>query len=169
MKRGFTLLELIITCVMLAILAKACAYVLRPVFVTWTAELEKTQITTEVQRTIETMVRDLRESKAVNCINNSEIRFTKDNNLYNAYYFYSENDSSSPPFTQNLCQLKETQISGGHNGTFTYGAGKVIINNVAAPPVSSLFLKDGVTIVDLSVRKKDSKIRVKTSVKPRNL
>lgn len=169
MKRGFTLIELMITIVMLAALVGVAAYVFRAVLLNWSSEETRAGVDISLDRGIEEMVRDLREAKQVSYVNNDEIRFTPDQSNYYLYYLYNENDSYPPSFNQSSYQLKKAALSGGIGGTFTYGSGTIIIMDILSPPTSDLSMSNNVVTLDLSLSRGNETIRSRTEVKPRNL
>lgn len=167
--RGFTLIELIITISMFAILTAVSAYIFRTVLLSWSSQETRSGIDVVIDRAGEQLTRDLREARAVSSINNDEIRFTQNNASYYIYYLYNANDSYPPAFSQTLYQLKKAQLSGGINGTFTYGSGDIILTEVLAPATSDISLSGNLVTIDLSCKKKDEAIRSRTRIRPRNL
>jgi prepilin-type N-terminal cleavage/methylation domain-containing protein len=169
LKKGFTLIELIITIVMLVALVGVTAFVFRAVLLNWSSQETRSGIDIILDRGIEEMARDLREAKQVSSINNDEIRFTQDQSTYYIYYLYNADDSYPPSFNQNSYQLRKTTLSEGISGNFTYGSGSIIITDVLPPLTSDLSISSNITTIDLSAKRGDETIRSRTQVKPRNL
>ena len=65
MNKGLTLIELMISIVMLSILAVTSVYILRAVLLSWSSAEERSGIDIVLDRGIEEMVRDLREAKEI--------------------------------------------------------------------------------------------------------
>jgi prepilin-type N-terminal cleavage/methylation domain-containing protein len=168
LKKGFTLIELIITIVMLVALTGVTAYVFHAVLLSWSSEETRSGIDINLDRGIEETVRDLREARQVQSVNN-EVRFTQDQSNYYIYYLYNENDSYPPTFNQSSYDLRKANLSGGISGTFTYGSGLIIITGVLPPPTSDLSISGNIVTTDLSVKRYNETIRSRTQVKPRNL
>ncbi len=169
MKRGLTLVELIITIVMLVILTGVIIYILRVVLLSWSSQETRSGIDIALDRGIEEMARDLREGRQVSTLNNDEIRFTQDLSVYYSYYLYNASDSYPPSFNQGAYQLRKAALSGGISGTFAYGSGVVKITDVLAPPASDISLSSNLITLDLSIKRKNETIRSRTQVRPRNL
>lgn len=168
MRRGLTLIELIMTASMMVVLVGAMTYVFLVVLTGWSTQLDRAGIDIQIDRGIEEMARDLREAEVVQSAND-EIRFTEDQVTYYIYYLYNEDDSYPLRFDQSSYELREATLSGGIGGTFTYGSGRIIIIGVLPPPTSDLSLTNNMITIDLSINKDDETVRSRTSVKPRNL
>lgn len=168
MRRGLTLIELIMTTTMMVVLVGAITYVFLVVLTGWSTQVDRAGIDIQIDRGIEEMARDLREAEVVQSAND-EIRFTEDQAAYYIYYLYNANDSYPLSFNQSSYELREAALTGGIGGTFTYGSGRIIIIGVLPPPASDLSLTNSIITIDLSVNKNDENVRSKTSVKPRNL
>ena len=166
--KGFTLLELMITIIMLAALVIVSFSVLRVVIVTWVSQETRAGVDITLDAGMEKVVRDLREATAVNS-SNDQIRFTTDNTTYYIYYFYNQNDSYPPSFNQTSYQLRKTLLSGGINGTFNYGSGQVLLYSILPPPTSDLSITSNVINLDLSMKRASETIRAKTEISARNL
>ncbi len=173
-KKGITLIELMITVVMFAALAVTITYVARAVLLTWYSQEIRGGIGVNLNRGIEDMARDLRKARQVqSTANYDEIRIRQGTitSSYYIYYLYNASDSYVPPpaFNQSSYQLKKATLSGGINGTFTYGSGEVIVNDVVPPPTSDLSLSGNLLTVDLTVTHGDETVRSRTQIRPRNV
>ncbi len=168
-RKGLTLIELIITIVMFAILIVVTTYVFRVILLSWSSQETRAGIDISLYRGVEEMVRDLREAKGVNTLNSDEIRFTQDQTTFYILYFYNANDSYPPSFDQATYELKKATLSGSISGTFTYGDGQIIVTGVVPPPTSDLSLSGNIVTIDLSITRRDETMRTRTEVGPRNL
>ncbi len=171
-KKGLTLIELMITIVMFAILAGVTTYVFRAILLSWSSQETRAGIDINLDRGIEEVVRDLREAKAIQSVNNDEIRFTlyesgTDNSYI--YYLYNSSDSYPPGFNQSTYEIRRAALSGDISGTFTYGSGRLIIYDVVSPTTSDLSLSGNIITIDLSITRGDETMRSRTEVRPRNL
>jgi len=167
MKKGLTLIELMITITVFVMLAAAIVYVLRAVLLTWSSQEIRAGVDINLDRGIEEMVRDLREAKTIQS-SNDEIRF-QDLSSYYVYYLYNPNDAYPPSFSQAFYQLKKAALAGNITGNFTYGAGDIKIIDILPPPVSDLSFNASITTIDLSIKRRDETIRSRTQIRPRNL
>lgn len=168
-RAGFTLIELIITILMLVALVGVSALVFRAVLLSWHSQETRAGIDIALDRGIEEVVRDLRKARQAQSVNNDEIRFTHNLTTYYIYYLYNTADSYPPSFSQSSYQLKKATLSSGINGTFSYGSGQTMVTEVLPPATSDLSISANLTTLDLSVRIGDETIRSRTQVRPRNL
>ena len=169
MRKGLTLIELMISVVMLAILVIVLAFIFRAVLLSWSSQEKRAGIDISLDWGIEQAVRDLRQAKSAQAVNNDEIRFTQDNSNFYIYYLYNTSETYPPSFSQSAYQLRKATLSGGITGTFTYGSGQFIITDVLPPPASDLSIASNLVTLDLSVKRGDETIRTRTQVRPRNL
>lgn len=165
---GFTLLELLIAIVMLTVLVLVSVYVFHVIMSVWVSQETRSGVDITLDAAVEKTVRDIREAKAISS-SNDQIRFTKDNVNYYIYYLYNQNDPYPPSFNQASYQLQKTTLSGGINGTFSYGSGQVIVSSILPPPTSILSITTNVVDIDLSMVRGNETIRAKTEVTARNL
>lgn len=174
MKRGFTLLELIITIAMFAVMAVVTSYVFRAILLSWSGEEKRAGVKINLYSGIDEMTRQLLEAKKVDSLNNDEIRFTDAASADYIYYLYDANESYPPAFGQDVYELRKAALSGvaGGNlktGTFTYGSGAIIITDVLPPAVSDLSISGSIVTLDLSVSRGSETVKLRTQIKPRNL
>ncbi|MBN1872499.1 MAG: prepilin-type N-terminal cleavage/methylation domain-containing protein [Candidatus Omnitrophica bacterium] len=168
-RNGLTLIELIVTVVMLAIIVGVSSYIFRAVFLSWAGMEERRGLDITLYRGIEEIIRDLREAKEVSSVNGDEVRFTQDNATYYIYYLYNSDDSYPPDFDESEYELKKAQLTGGIDGTFTYGGGKLILTDIIPPDTSDMSISGNIVTIDLSVSRDKEAGRSRTEVRPRNL
>jgi hypothetical protein len=168
MKRGITLLEVMITIIMFTILIGVLGYMTRVILLSWSGQETRTGLDIILKRGMEETVRDLREARSVQS-SNDEIRFTQDLTNYYIYYLYTANDSYPLAFSQSAYDLRKAALTGGLSGTFTYGSGRVVIMDVRPPPTSDLSLTSNLLTLDLSARQGSETVRIRTKIRPRNL
>ncbi len=172
MKRGLTLIEVLISAVMLAAVAGVAVFLLSAMLKIWVSQEARAGIGIDLDWRMEEMVRDLREAREFQSLaGRNEIRFSRDGVIYYIYYLYNESDAYGPPpsFGQEEYKLKRATLTGDIDGTFAYGAGKNFINEVLPPPDSELSASGNVITIDISVMRKAETIRSRTEVRPRNL
>lgn len=168
MRKGFTLVELSITILMVTILTAVISFAFIALVNNWLGQEKRAGININLNRGIEEVARELRKAKTIQSAN-SEIRFTQDQSNYYIYYLYNANDTYPPNFKQDLYQLRRVALSSGINGIFTYGSGKIIIRDVLPPPVSGLSFSDNIVTIDISARRANETVRAKIKIRPRNI
>ena len=176
-RRGFTLIEIMMAVLLFAILSISSAYLLRTILVSWSGQEMRSGLQINLDRGMEDMERDLRKATQVqSTANYDEIRYAQRqgaSSTYNYYifYLYHAADSYVPPpsFSQSSYQLRRATLSGGINGTFTYGSGDVVLNDVIPPPTSDLSLSGNLMVLDLTVKRGDETLHSRTQVRPRNV
>lgn len=172
MKKGFTLIELMIVIVMLVILVGVAALIFKTVLLSWSSQETRSGIDLSLDRALEQMSRDLREAEEIqSTAGRDEIRFTQDGATYYIYYLYNSADSYVPPpaFDQATYELRLETLTGGINGTFTYGNGQIIIPDLLPPPTTDLSVAANLITIDASITRGDETIRSRTEIRPRNL
>jgi hypothetical protein len=169
MRRNFTLLEIIITTVMLAVLAGVSVYFFHAVLKVWSHQEEEIGSQIPLFRAIKEVVQDLREAKEVKELNDDEIRFCKNSDFY-IYYLFNEKDTYPPRFNQDFYKLKKAKLSNNINGGFSYGSGQILLDKVLPPPLTDLSVdNEKMVIVDLRVSTNEEVKRLRAKIKPRNI
>jgi len=171
-KKGFTLAELMLTVLLFTVMTGAVVLIFRSILVAWSSQEARAGVSISLDSGMEKVVRDLRGAREIlSTAGYNEFRFTQDQDAYSIYYLYNADDSYVPPpaFNQGLYQLRKATLSGGINGTFTYGSGELILFDVVAPGASALSFAGNLATIDLSVLRKDETLRSRTQVRPRNL
>lgn len=166
--KAFTLIELLLTMLMIAVLMWVAVYVFQTVLLSWSSQETRAGLDIGLNKGIEIMVIDLRQASSIQS-SNDEIRFTVDGVTYYIYYLYNAVDPYPPAFNKASYDLRKAALSGGINGTFTYGSGSLVMLNVLPPPTSDLSLTNNVINIDLSVTRGSETVRSKTEVRPRNI
>jgi len=140
-KKGFTILEVMIVLILFAILVAVIVFVFRTILITWSSQETRAGVDINLDFTVENMVRELRESEVIGYANDNELRFTQglnDDTEYYIYYFYNSSDTYPPDFSQDTYELRKTTLSGvsGQDlttGTFDYGDGEIVIIDTISP------------------------------------
>jgi len=174
MKKGFTLLEVLLVIVMFVVLTAVTVYVFRAILLSWSAQEIRAGIGINLYRGVEKMAREILEVKNVDSLNTDEIRFTDVGDNYCIYYLYNGNDAYPPNFGQATYELRKAALSGVvggdlTTGTFTYGDGTIIIKDIVPPTTSDLSIINNIVTIDLSATRGNETIRSRTEVRPRNL
>jgi prepilin-type N-terminal cleavage/methylation domain-containing protein len=174
MSRGVTLIELMIVIGMLAALILAGTASFPVVLTTWSEQDDALMIQEDLKHGGEKMIRELRAATAINVANDA-IRFTErpsnTSSTTNDYifYLYHASDSWIPSYNQDVYQLRKATLTGGINGTFTYGDGPLYMKRVKPPTTSDLSASGNVITIDLTVQEHDETFRLLQELTPRNL
>lgn len=172
---GVTLVELMVTLGLFAALMTAVVLSFRPILLAWSNHQDRMSLQTQVQAGMEKVIRDLRLAKAMqsDTMVTDAIRFTvRESGVDNSYvfYLYSANDPLwDNTYPQPSYQLRKAGPTVGIGGTFTYGSGTLLIQNIQPPPVSDLSVSGSVATLDLTLVRFDETYRLFEKVKRRNL
>lgn len=170
--RGLTLIELMISIVLMSALGTAAILIFNVVLRSWSVQTERQGTDIQLDRAVEEVVRDLRQATQIQSVSGyDEIRYTQDGSNFYIFYLYNASDSYAPPpaFGQSSYQLWKGTLSGGISGTFTYGSGTLMASGILPPPTSDLSASGNLLTVDVSSKNGDETIQVRTQVRPRNL
>ena len=140
-------------------------------FKSWGDRLTSLDIQEDLRQGLEKMMRDLRLATAMTSSNDA-IRYTVREGGTTAnyiFYLYHPSDSWPPLYNQTAYQLRKATLSGGINGTFTYGSGALYMKEVKPPPVSDLSSLGTVATMDLTVSKYGETFHLLQRIRPRNL
>ncbi len=170
---GVTLVELLITLLLFAVLMTATAFSLNPILLAWASQQDRMELQRQSQHGMERLIRDLRLATALQGDANDAIRFTlRESGVNNSYilYLYNAAESWPPAFTQSTYQLRKASLTGGINGTFTYGSGDLLMRDIQPPTTSDLSVSGSVATMDLTLlRKSDETFRLIEGIRRRNL
>jgi len=170
--QGVTLIELVISLVLMSVLGWVAVTIFNVVLLGWSNQVERAGIDTQLDRAVEVMARDLREAIAIqSTAGYDEVRYSEDSSTHHIFYLYHASDSYVPPpaFNQTTYELRKTALTGGLGGTFTYGDGDLLLADVLPPATTDLSASGNLVILDLSVQREDETVRARTQVRPRNL
>lgn len=171
-KQGLTLVELILSLGMFVILVSVVLYVYHIFLFCWFSTDQRAGINIELERGLKIIAADLREAKQIQLEPDyNEIRFTRNESAYYIYYLYNQNDSylQPPVFAQDIYELRKTVLTGGLEGAFNYGQGRIIMTDILAPETSELSLNKNLITLDLTISRNNETMRLLTRVRPRNL
>lgn len=170
-RRGFTLLEMLMVILLVALVLGASISAVRTVLLTFAGQDRRAGMKIRLDAVVEKMTNELREARDATFVNPHEIRFTYDNTTFFIYYFYHPLDGYPSAFTRSVYEVRKATVDTTIDGVFTYGSGSIIARDVAPPPVSS-FTVDGtvnVITIDLSAVGGDETIRSRVALFPRNV
>ena len=169
--KGVTLIELLIALLLFGTLMTAAAFSFNPILLAWSSHQDRMELQRDVQQGLEKSLRDVRLAKALQNDSNDAIRFTvRESGTDNSYilYLYNSADTWPPAFTQATYQLRKASLTGGINGTFTYGSGDLFVRDIQPPPTSDLSVSGSVATLDLTLARADETFHLLERVKRRN-
>jgi hypothetical protein len=123
------------------------------------------------QHGLEKAIREMRGATALQNDANDAIRYTlREGGVSNSYilYLYNASDTWPPAFNQSTYQLRKAALSGGINGTFTYGAGDLFMRDIKPPTTSDLSVSGSVATIDVTLSRADETFRLIGKAKKRN-
>ena len=170
-RRGLTLVELIITVVILPILIFTIGYSFVIGLRLWNQGYTRADIRTRLSQALELVSKQLRQAKSIDELTAGSITFTADlgdgDDTYRVYMYHGADSEPNPPYTQQgSYELRWAK------STVTYGSGAVLVADVKrpVPPSSKPFSQNGnVITLDLVVERGDETVAMATNVRPRNL
>ena len=168
--KGLTLLEMIIAISLSTLLMGTSLLLLRPILLAWAHHQDRLELQQQVQHGMEKTIRQIRLAGDAQG-GSGAIRFTisalSGTQSY-ILYLYHPSDSWPPSYSQASYQLRQAPLVGGINGTFTYGAGALLMREVVPPPASTLSLSGKVALLNLSLKRGDETFRLIERAKRRN-
>ena len=170
-RKGVTLIELVIALLLFGVLMTAVAYAMSPILLAWSSQQDRMELQQQVGHGLEKALRDLRLANAFQNDANDAVRYTvRESGVNNSYILYLYNSSNSwpPAYDQTLYQLRKAPLTGGIGGTFTYGAGDLLLRDVQPPSTSDLSVSGSVATLDLTLVRFDETFRLVERVKRRN-
>lgn len=160
-----------ISVLLFSVLLAATAYALNPVLLAWSSQQDRMELQRQLQHGMERAVRDLRQSVALQDDSSDAIRYTlRESGVNNSYilYLYNSAETWPPAYGQATYQLRKASLTGGIGGTFTYGAGTLLLRDVNPPATSDLSVSGSVATLDLTLARADETFRILERAKRRN-
>ena len=170
---GVTLVEVMVAMALTGVLMTATSFALKPVLLAWSSQQDRMELQQQSQHGLERAIRDLRQATELQGDANHAIRYTlRESGVSNSYilYLYNAANSWPPAYNQSVYELRKAGLTGGINGTFTYGSGTLLMRDVQPPPTSDLTVSNSVVAtLDLTLlRKTDETFHMIERVKRRN-
>lgn len=171
-RRGISLLEVVFSVGMVSLLIVAINLVFLVTFRAWHYVGYEAELREDVGFGLERLIRDVREAKAIS-VSNHALRLTRheaSGDQSYIYYLYNVSDHWIPTYLQPLYELRRANLTGGLGGSFTYGAGELIVKNLKPPPSGTTISGSGnLAIVSLDAILSGSEWRTRGYVRPRNI
>ncbi len=174
--RGFTLIEMVIVLLLLAILLGTIGFVFLVSLRAWDSGCIRGGIREDVSYAMEKVVRDLKEMALRSLSQYSSIAHTVQYNDFagNTYvfYLYNANDATlDSTYSESRYDLHKADIDGGDNPAL--GDGVLILRDLVSPdaaaPATALNISGNQVGLDLVIQRSDEIVRIRTKVRPRNL
>lgn len=153
------------------LLAAVTIFCFRAIILTYSGMGTRAGTGITLNRAVELMTRSLRQANTAQS-SSDEIRFTIQENGVDTnyiYYLYNPNNTYPTTFNQATYELREASLTGGIGGTFTYGAGQLIMPDILPPPTSDISMSGNIITIDLSARQGSDTVRYRAQVRPRDL
>ncbi len=174
--RGFTIIEMIIVLLLMAIMLGVSGYLFVVGLHAWDSGMTRTGIREDISYAMEKMIRDLKETANGSLRQYSSIIHTiqYDNLSGNTYvlYLYNADDATlDSTYGENLYDLHKADIDGGDAPAS--GDGVLILRDLVSPdataPETALTINGNQVTLDVVVQRGDETVRTRTKVRPRNL
>jgi len=169
-KKGLTLIELLVTLVIMSTLVFAVGYTFVIGLKLWNEGYIRAEMKTDIAQALELVSKNLRQATSIDALTAGSITFTADlgsgSTSYRVYMYNSSDSEPNPPYTQNTYELRWAQT------TTTYGSGKILVEDIAKPnpPSSNPFSQSGNLItMNFTVTRGDHTVNMRTNVRVRNL
>lgn len=175
---GFTLLETIIVVSLLSVLVAVSAHLFVVSLRVWSTGSMRTEIREDISYAMDKTVRDLKQAANASLQRYNSIAHTLQHddlsgNTYVLYLYNPADASVDSTYSETLYDLRKADINGGDSPAS--GDGILILKDLVSPnaaaPATSLTIGPGGTQVslDFAVQRNDETVRMRTTVKPRNL
>ncbi len=178
--RGFTLIEMIIVLLLLAMLLGVTGLVFLVSLRAWDSGCIRTGIREDISYATEKVVRDLKEtangSLAQYNPGGGDIAHTidfndLDGNTHVLYLYNADDSSFDSTYSESFYDLWKANTSDGDDPAS--GDGVLILRDLVSPdataPATALTISGSQTTLDFVVQRSDEIVRLRTKVRPRNL
>ena len=166
-RQGFSLLELIITSSMIAIIVVSAGHLLLVTYRVLNQEYTRLSIRQGAAGAFDLISTHFRHIYSIDNISDSSLEYTMTDsvggNKSYRLYLHNENDlDPNPPYSETSYDLRLTD-------TLEYGDGQILIRNIAQPSSSVFNQSGGMIAIDLTVALSGQSMRFRTNVSARNL
>jgi len=170
-ENGFTLIEVLVTTVILSILVFTVGYTFVIGLKLWDEGYTRANMRSKMTQALELVTKNLRQAASIDALTAGSITFTADlgsgSTSYRVYMYHEDDAEPNPAYAEN----------GGYQlrwaaGTTTYGSGAVIATDIKKPnpPTSNPFSQSGnVITMNFTVENGDQTFDIRTNVRVRNL
>lgn len=173
---GFTLLETMIVASIASVLVAMCAYLFTVTFKVWGTGSFRMGIREDMSYAMEKTVRDLKEiangSLGQYSSIDHTIQFQETGGDTCVLYLYSSDDPVfNSTYNRDFYNLHKANITLGEDPDS--GEGAVLLRDLVSPddssPATALTINSNQVTLDFVVQRSDETVRIRTTVRPRNL
>lgn len=167
-KKGLTLIELLLTTAMLAILIFTVGYVFVVGSNLWSEGYARSDIRGDISQAVELISKSLRQAKSIDDLTESSITFTADlgsgDDTYRVYLYNASDGEPNPPYKQqSIYELRWAK------GTVSYGSGAILATDIPIPTNIPFSQSNNLITIDLTATRGDETVRIRSNIRPRNL
>lgn len=166
-KKGLSLLELLMTTAILAILLFTVGYVFIVGLNLWNEGYARSDIRGDISQAVELISKNLRQAKSIDALTESSITFTADlgngDDTYRVYLYNALDNEPNPPYGQSIYELRWAK------GGVSYGSGAILATDIPVPTNVPFSQSNNLITIDLTVTRGDETVRIRSNVRPRNL
>ena len=170
-KNGFTLIEVLVTTVMLSILVFTVGYTFVVGLKLWSEGYTRSNMRANMTQALELVTKNLRQAASIDALTAGSITFTADlgsgSTTYRVYMYHEDDAEPNPVYSENGDYQLRWAV-----GTTTYGSGAIIMTNIDKPnpPSSNPFSQSGnVITMNFTIDDGDQTFDIRTNVRVRNL
>lgn len=164
---GFTFIEVLMTTVILSVLVFTIGYTFIVGLKLWNDGYARSDIRTDITQALELASKNLRQAKSIDTLTESSITFTADlgsgDTSYRIYLYNSSDAEPNPPYSESTYELRWAQ------GAVTYGSGSILATDITQPTTAPFSQNGNIITIDLTVSRDDQNLRLRSSIRPRNL
>jgi type II secretory pathway pseudopilin PulG len=164
--KAMTILELMLAAGMMGILTTAVFFVFNAQFKAWNENYARSSARGNLSQALELAVQSLRQAQSIDDLNESSVTFTADlgngSRPYRLYLYNADDPEPNGPYTQDTYSLRFAQ------GPVNYGDGAAL-SDIARPTGPVFSMDNHVITIDLTALGGSQEVKMRTSVRPRNL
>ncbi len=165
--KGLSVLEVMLSLSIFSILSLGIFFSYHGSLKSFHAQLNRTAIRTGSSQAMEIVIKNLRNSKSIDALNASGVTFTADlgggDETFRIYLYNEDDPEPNPPFTEQKYDLKFIR------GSDVYGQGAILAKNIKVPTGSVFSQAGNLITLDWTTLNNGAQIRLRSSVRPRNL
>ena len=167
---GIMVLEILFAIVLVAFLTTSVSLIYIISLQGWQNLGHRSDLHEKISFGLDRLAREVSEANDLSVANHS-LRFTVYESGLNQsfiYYLYHPADAWPPAYSQTSYNLMRTSLTGGISGTFVYGSGELIVNNLKPPGSTSITASGDVAILTLTGQEGADSITIRQRICARN-
>ncbi len=168
---AFTLIEILIVTAMIAVIIGVSSYVYITVLRTSQFMQTRYDLEFEIINAMSKIQKDLTQAAVIDSAGAGSIQFQVDIDTTTVplevcrYYLYSASEIP-PPYNQSSYMLYKGTATAGN---VAYGTGVPLVRDLLPPPTSQFTQTGNMITIELSAKRNDEAIYMRTDIRPRNL